>query len=129
MIVNDDGLVAGPTAGIGDASIVQFGAGAASMVLPVTLSSPANGPVTISYVVTPDTANYSSTAAGGGAYGGKVSGTIAFASGSFAKKISFPIWANPNPTSDQSFSVTLTGVTGGGVTIVRDTATGTILGL
>ena len=128
-IFNDDGIVAGPTAGIGDVSIVQIGGGAASMVLPVTLSSPASGTVTISYVVTPDTASYSSTAAGGGAYGGKVSGTISFASGTFAKTISIPIWANANPSSDQSFFVTLTGLTGGGVTIVRDTATGTILGL
>lgn len=128
-IVNDDGIVAGPTAGIGDASIVQISSGTASLVLPVTLSAPATGTVTISYVVAPDTAAHSSTASGGGDFGGRSSGTITFAAGTFSKKLAIPIWADPNPSFDKSFVVTLTGLSGESITLVKDTAIGTILAL
>jgi hypothetical protein len=128
-ILNDDGIVAGPTAGIGDSSVVQITGGKATLKLAVTLSSPATGTVTIGYTVNPDTASYSATATGGGDYGGKVSGTLSFALGSAAKVIAVPLWANPNPSTDRSFIVTLTGVSGGGVSLIRSSAVGTILAL
>jgi len=128
-VLDDDGIVAGPTAGIGDASIVQITGGAATLKLPVTLSSPASGVVTIGYVVIPGSASRTATAAGGGDYGGPVTGTIAFAAGSSARVLSIPIWANPGPSTDRSFVVALTGIAGGGVTLVRTAGTGTILAL
>jgi hypothetical protein len=125
-ILNDDGITTGTTAGIGDASLVTTTTGKTSLAFPVTLSLPAAGSVTLTYALADDTATYSSTATGGGNYGGKITGTLTFAAGSTTKTINVPIWPNPTSITDQSFMASLTRLNGTGVTLIRPDATGTV---
>ena len=118
----------GTTLGIGDTGVVVLGTGSASLALPVTLSDPVPNTVSVRYTVTSGTATYSSTAAGGGNYGGKTTGTLTFATGTSYKTISVPIWPNASILTDSDFTVTLSGLTGSGVTVIRSTGVGTILG-
>jgi hypothetical protein len=78
--------------------------------------------------LTPGTATYSTSASNGGDYGGATSGTVTFAVGATSKTIKIPIWADPNSDANEAFTVTLSGLTGTGVTLVRAVGTGTILG-
>jgi hypothetical protein len=39
-----------------------------------------------------------------------------------------PIWPNASILTDSDFTVTLSGLTGSGVTVIRSTGVGTILG-
>ena len=71
---------------------------------------------------------FSSKATGGGDYGGKTSGTITFAKGAKRKTITIPIWPNSTSEGDETFTITLSGLNGAGVTIIRTTATATIYG-
>jgi hypothetical protein len=125
-ILNDD-PASGQTLGIGDRSIAVASSGSESLTLPVTLSSPAAGDITVDYVVTPDTAVYSSKSGGGGAFGGKLSGSITISLGKSMKTISVPIWPGTGATADETFTITLTGVSDGAITLIRATGTGTIL--
>ncbi len=125
-IVNDDPST-GVTLGVGDASIAPATSGKQTLKLPVTLSAAASGTTAVAYTITPATAAYSKKAAGGGAYGGKTSGTVSFAAGSTLKTINVPIWPSAGSSTDQTFTVTLSGLSGNGVTLLRDTGTGTIL--
>lgn len=118
----------GTTVGIGDTGAVVLGQGKASLALPVTLSDPASQTISVNYTVTPGTATFSSTAAGGGNYGGKTTGTLTFAAGSSNKTVRVPIWPNANLLNGVSFTVSLSGLTGSGVTLIRSTGAGTILG-
>jgi len=124
-----DGSSSGTTLGIGDTGAVVQDSGSASLALPVTLSGPASKTISVNYVVTPGTATYSSTATGGGNYGGKTTGTLTFAPGSSNETVSVPIWPNADLLSPVSFTVSLSGLTGSGVTVIRSTASGTILGV
>ncbi len=126
-IVNDDGVLTGTTMGIGDASIVMADSSPTTMTLPVTLSAPTAGSVSVQYAVAPGTAAYSKKALLGGDYGGATTGTVTFAAGSTAKTIGIPIWPDATPDTDETFTVTLSGVTGTGVTMIRSVGTGTIL--
>jgi hypothetical protein len=130
-ILNDD-INPGSTMGIGDASIVATHGGSQSLKFAVTLSAKASSQVTINYVVAPGTATFSKKSTGGGNYGGKVSGTLTFkvAKSGFTPNvatISIPIWPGALG-SDKTLAVTLSGLTGTGVTLLRPTATGTIIG-
>jgi len=122
------GSSSGRTLGIGDTAAVVLGNGNASLALPVTLSAPSSQPISVNYVVTPGTASYSSTAAGGGDYGGKTTGSLTFPAGSSNEAVSVPIWPNASLLTGASFTVSLSGLTGSGVTLIRSTGTGTILG-
>lgn len=126
-ILNDDGITNGVTLGVGDASMVLQAEGNQTMKIPVTLSAKASGPVTVNFTVTPGSATFSQKSTGGGDYGGKTSGTLSFGNGT-NQTISIPIWADPNPDPDETFTVTLSGLNGSGVTVIRSTATGTIFG-
>ncbi len=123
----DDDSVSGPLIGVGDGAIVVASSGAQTLKLPITLSDPSASPVTVTYSVTPDGAAYSATMAGGGDYGGKQNGTLAFAAGTVTKTVSIPIWPNAAPLGDISFNVTITGVSSAAITTFRPTGTGTIL--
>ena len=125
-IIDDDASSA-TLLGVGDGAIVVASTGAQTLKLPVTLSTKPGAPMTVDYVVTPDTAAYSATKAGGGDYGGNVAGTLSFAAGTVSKTISIPIWPNAAPITDVSFTVTITGVSSATVTPWRTTGTGTIL--
>jgi chitinase len=126
-ILNDDGTASGITIGVGDASIVTTANGMQNLALAVTLSAKATSTVSVNYTITAGTASYSLKVTGGGDYGGKTSGTLAFAAGSTLKTINIPIWPNAQPDTNEAFTITLSGLNGTGVTLTRTTGTAAIL--
>jgi hypothetical protein len=56
-----------------------------------------------------------------------VTGTITLAAGTTTKLISVPIWSDALADTDEAFTVSLTGVNGAGVALIRRDATATIL--
>jgi hypothetical protein len=129
-IVNDDGG-SGFTLGVGDGSIFSARSGKQSLKVPVLLSGKATTTVTVDYVVMDGSATWSKKSTEGGDFGGKTSGTLTYSPGQTSKNITSPIYADASPEADQSYTVVLSNVNGNGtgVTIVRVTGTGTILGL
>jgi hypothetical protein len=127
-LLDNDTNGGGLTIGIGDSSVVNAQSGKQNVTVPVVLSGPAPGPLTVSYTVTPQSAEYSAKVTGGGNFGGKLAGTIKFAAGARFKNVNIPIWARPNLGTDKTFTITLTGVTGGDVAITRATGSQTIVG-
>jgi len=127
--LNDDGGAGGATIGVGDAAIVPASSGQQNLVVPVTLSEIAPAVFTVTYTITPGTATHSSSASGGGDFGGPLSGTLKFNRSTWRKNVSVPIWsaADIDVDVDKTFTITLTGVNPAGVTVARATGTGTIL--
>ncbi|MGZ4676367.1 MAG: SGNH/GDSL hydrolase family protein [Acidimicrobiia bacterium] len=130
----DDDAGSGVRAGIGDPTVVEGDTGKVrNLQFPVTLSAPATVPVTLTYTVTGGTATRSGTAAGGGDYGGKATGTVKFALTHAGvtpvqKPVNFPVWADGTAESDKSVVVTLSAASlPSGVSIGRPTGTGTIV--
>jgi hypothetical protein len=131
-IRNDDGIASGITVGIGDASIVSARDGKQTLKLAVTLSAKSNTAVSVAYTITSGSATYSARNTGGD-YGGKTTGVVTFNVGgngltANVKPISVPIWPDAIVPANEDFVVTLSGLTGTGVSFVDDTATATILG-
>jgi hypothetical protein len=126
-ILNDERVGSGISMGVGDAAIVTAANGSQSLLLDVTVSAKPGSPVNVNYTITPDTAIYSTKATGGGDYGGKVSGTLKFGTLSLLKSVSIPIWPAANPHTNETFTITLSGVSGTGVTLIRSTGTATLL--
>ena len=62
--------------------------------------------------VTPVSATHGSTAAGGSDYGSNTSGTLSFAVGATYKTIKIVVFADILAEGDETFVVTLSGVTG-----------------
>jgi hypothetical protein len=126
----DDDATTGTKLGIGDGSIVSARAGSQSVKFPVSLSLVPGTNVTVDYTVVPGTATYSKKASGGGDFGGKVSGTLTFLAGKGPlKNIAIPVWPDAVAEADQSFTITLSNLQGSGVTLIRATGTGTIIGI
>ena len=132
-IVDDDGA-SGIHAAIGDATVVEGDSGKTrSLQFPVTLSAPSTSAVNLPYVVTPGSATRSSTATGGGDYGGAASGTVKFpvtGSGKTAtqKTITLPVWADTNLEPDDTLSIAISGPSlPAGVTIGRNVGNGVIV--
>jgi glucose/arabinose dehydrogenase len=125
-ILNDDGFSGGSQLGVGDASIVEATAGSQNLTIPVSLSAKLPAKVTVGYTITPDTALRSSTASGGGDYGGKATGTLNFPAGTVMVNISVPIWPDLIPEPDERFTISLTGLNGSGVALLRSSGIGTI---
>lgn len=128
IIINDDGVTTGTTAGVGDSSVVKAQSGMQSLYMPVTLSSKLSAAVTFNYVVTATTAVYSTTAAGGGDFGGKLTGVLKLPSGTTGTRLSLPIWPDPSPDAPRTYLVTLSSVSAPGVAIVRASGSATIFG-
>ncbi|MGZ4712665.1 MAG: beta strand repeat-containing protein [Acidimicrobiia bacterium] len=130
-ILNDDGITSGFTLGVGDGSIFSARNGKQALKIPVTLSGKAGTTVTVDYTITPGTATYSQKSTDGGDFGGKLSGTLTFNAGSTFKLISSSIWPDPTAEPNQSYTIVLSNVNGNGtgVTVIRASGTGTILGL
>jgi hypothetical protein len=126
-ILNDDPN-SGVTMGVGDASAALQASGTQALRVPVTLSTKVAVPITVTYTITPGSATNSSTAAGGGDFGGKLTGKFVFGKNVLSHTLSFPIWPHASAQPDKTFTITLTGATGSPVTIIRTTGTGTILG-
>ena len=116
------------TAGIGDMTIVKGSVGNQALKVPVTLSQKPGLLTTIGYGVTPGSAIRSSSAGLAGDYGGKVGGALSFGAAATSKPIALPIWPDPNPSSlTKSLTISLGSVTGAAITVLRPTATITIL--
>jgi len=126
-ILNDDGFSGGSQVGIGDASIVEANSGSQNLAMAVSVSTKVSTKVTMHYDVTAGSAVRSATASGGGDYGGKASGTITIPAGYASVNLSIPIWADLLPEPDETFTVSVSSLTGTGVTMLRPSATGTIL--
>lgn len=126
-LLDDDAAGAAVTIGVGDSAIVQQAAGSQSMQIPVTLSAPQPASVSVRYTVTPGSATYSKNKNGGGDFGGKLTGLITFNAGTRTKDISLPVWPDQVPDPDHTFTVTLSALTGNGVTMLRSVGTGEIL--
>ncbi len=125
-IVNDDGITTGLTLGAESTSIVAASNGTQSLKFEITVSGKSTSSFTVHYAITPGSATYSPRATQGGDYGGVTSGTLSFTAGVKVKAISVPIWADPNQRDSKTFTLTLFGLTGTGVTLLTPTATATI---
>ena len=110
--------LSGPGISINDATIVEGNSGTAGLVFTVSLSTRSNKPVSVSFA----TAN--GTATGGADYSA-TQGTLSFAKGETTKTITVPILVDLLDEPDETFSVVLTGASGG--TITRATGRGTIV--
>ena len=131
-IRNDDGVASGITMGIGDASIVNAKSGTQTLAFDMALSAKATSTVSVAYTVTPGTAAYSVKSTGGGDYGGKTTGTLTFKVGAtgftpLLKTVGIPIWPDANVETNETFTITLSGLNGTGITLIGSTATATIL--
>ncbi len=127
-ILNDDGVASGTTIGIGDSSIVNAASGNQKLGVPVALSRTMASTVSVHYTVTPSSASYSAKAGGGSDFGGTLTGTLKFAAGTKQMMINVPIWSDPNADPDELFTITLSGLVGTGVTMLRSQSTQVILG-
>ncbi len=132
-IIDDDGGT-GVRVGVGDPSVTEGDLGKTRrLAFPVTLSAPSTSPVTLSYTVTPGSASFSSTAAGGGDFGGAQHGTVKFALTPagvtpIQKTVTLPVWADTTSEGDQTVGFGISATTlPAGVTIQRAAATGTIV--
>ncbi len=130
----DDDAGSGVRVAVGDTSVTEGDTGKTrTLAFPVTLSAPATSPVTLSYTITPVNAGFSTTAAGGGDYGGAQHGTVRFAltlSGvtPTQKSIAVPVWADTTLESDETVTFAVSaGSLPPGVSIQRGSATGTIV--
>jgi glucose/arabinose dehydrogenase len=126
-LLNDDGVAPGAALGVADVSVVQQVRGSQSLAIPVTLSRKLTGPVTVHFSITAGSATYSAKKTGGGEFGGTTSGTLSFPAGTTAKNVTVPVWADAIPDADHSFTVTLSGLTGTGVTLFHATGTERLL--
>ena len=134
-IIDDDaGVGAGIRAGIGDGFVAEGDVGKTrNLVVPITLSGASTAAVALTYTVSPGTATFSSTAAGGGDFGGKLTGVVNFAvSGTgvtgVQRVLNLPVWADAVLEPDEGLSITISaGSLPAGVTIGRATGTGTIV--
>ncbi len=132
-IVNDD-AGAGIRAGVGDAFVAEGDVGKTrNLVVPITLSGASTAAVALMYTASPGTATFSTTAAGGGDFGGKLTGVVNFpVSGTgvtaVQRVLNLPVWADVALESDESLSITISAASlPAGVTIGRATGTGTIV--
>ncbi len=126
-ILDDDTGSPGTVMDVGDSTIITSSK-AQMLKFMVTLSDKVTGTVTVNYAITADTATYSSAASGGGNYGGKTSGTITFPTNVRSKVVSIPVWPNADPNLDVKFDITLSGLSGPGVSMGHATAVGEIAG-
>jgi len=93
----------------------------------VTISRKLTGAASVHYVITPGSAAFSAKKTGGGEFGGKLSGTLSFPAGTTMKNITVPIWPDAIPDADHSFTVTLSSLTGTGVSLFHATGTERLL--
>jgi hypothetical protein len=125
-ILNDDGTPApAPRVGVGDATVVGSPGGQQNLIFPVSLSSIAPAPFRVTYSISPGSATHSSSATGGGDFGGALTGTLNFSRSTWLRNVTVPIWPQSGTEGTETFTITLTGVNSA---IMRATGTATILG-
>ena len=113
--MNDDVV---PTLSIGDVSVTEGNSGTITATFPVTLSAAATSAVTVTYA----TANGTATAGSDYAATG---GTLTFPAGTTTQSIGVTVNGDTTVEPNETFTVTLTSPSG--ATLVRATATGTIV--
>jgi hypothetical protein len=101
-VILDDEVV--PQISVGDATVTEGNAGAASATFAVTLSSPYSEPITVAYA----TADGSATA---GTDYQAASGTLTFAPGETSKTITVPVVGDRLPEPNETFVVNLSAPT------------------
>jgi hypothetical protein len=106
-----------PTINAGDASIAEGNSGTTDLLMPVTLSAAAAGPVTVNFA----TANGTATA---GSDYTATSGTLTFAPGTTTRNVTVSITGDTAIEADETFFVNLSGAVGG--TIGDNQGLGTI---
>jgi len=106
-----------PAASIADATKVEGNSGASNVIMTVTLSGVSSSPVQVSYATSDGTATAPSD------YATKT-GTVTFPIGSTSQTFAIPIFGDPTPESDETFTVTLSSPSN--ATIDDGTATVTI---
>jgi len=123
------GLVAGPVrsgaasppvVGVGDVAVVEGDAGLRTVKVPVSLSDPQAGPVTVSYTTT------AVSATPGTDYTAKVSGSVMFKAGQVVRAVPVKVAGDTVSEGTETLTVTLTAVTGG-VVLGRTVGTVSIL--
>jgi glucose/arabinose dehydrogenase len=118
-ILNDDVAVT-PTISIGDASVVEGNTGTTTtMLLPITLSAAATGPVTVQV----NSADGTATLADQDYYA--LSTTVTIPAGQTTAYAYVGVRGDVKPEANETFTVTLSAPTN--ATIARPTATGTII--
>ncbi len=132
-IIDDDPSV-GIRVSVGDAAVSEGDVGRTrNLVVPITLSGPSTSAVALTYVLTPGTATFSTTAAGGGDFGAKLTGVMNFAVAATGltavqRVLNLPVWADAGLEADETLSITVSAVAlPPGVTIARATGTATIV--
>jgi hypothetical protein len=123
--------VATPTVSVGDKAVLEGDSRTRGMSFPVTLSQPATTTVTVQYTVTGVDATAGTKVANGADFRPK-SGTLTFTpNGSgrtpIMKQVTIPVFGETEIEGDQTFTVTLSNVNGGGYELGKDVGTGTIL--
>jgi hypothetical protein len=98
----------GPTINAGDASIAEGDTGSTDLLLPVTLSAAAAGPVTVNF------ATADGTATAGSDYTA-TTGTLTFAPGSTSQNVTVSITGDTTIEADETFFVNLSGAVGGSI--------------
>ena len=113
------GVITGPEASVGDASVVEGESGARSMRFPITLSTPPGSGKTVKvyWATTPGTAGTSDY--------GLARGMLSFTGTQVLKMVSVAVTPDTKPESDEQMSVVIAGVDGG--QNLRERGTGTIL--
>ncbi|UPY36670.1 Calx-beta domain-containing protein [Sediminicoccus sp. KRV36] len=118
-ILNDD---VPPSLSIAQAQVTEGDAGTRQMVFTITLSQPADGPVTVAYTTR------DGTALAGSDYDA-LSGSLTFAAGETSKSIAVTVRGDTVDEIDESFELALSGLTGASFAASAGTASalGTIL--
>lgn len=102
---------------VGDSAVVEGQMTHRYVKFPITLSHPAGAPVTVNYTTANDTAT------AGPDY--KVrTGSVVFGAGQTTKAVAVTVWPDRVDEDDETFSFSITSVTGAAV--ARGTGTGTI---
>ena len=118
-IANDDGATAAPTLSIANVSITEGNSGTRSAVFTVLLSQPA--PATVSYSI----ATADGSASAGSDYEAASLGGQTIAAGQSSRTFSVTIMGDMQYEASESFSVSVSAVTG--ATVVDGLAIGTII--
>ena len=110
-----------PTVSVGDLAVVEGDSGTPrTLQVPISLSDPQPGLVTVTYLVLPGSAS------AGSDYSAKASGTAKFPVGERVKTLRVKILPDATAEGDETLTLALTAATGG-VAVGRATGTVTIL--
>jgi alpha-tubulin suppressor-like RCC1 family protein len=116
---------------VGDVSVVEGDSGSRSVSFPVTLSQAATTSVSVQYTVVGVDATGGATAGNGNDFK-TMSGTVLFAPGAtgetpLEKFVTVPVYGDTAVEPDETFTVTLSNVSGGSYLLGKKVGTGTIL--